>query len=207
MFIEKSDKDWLAKGWTQNVVNWSWQRGLWNGKKEWGCAKRRSRGRGKASVGEWRSGGGRVGAGGGGGSGGGELEGSQGRLKQPGCQDSDACLSFRASVTLFPGLLRRWSICAKEYIYVHIGPKNTVFPTRSHSQREKKNPDSSSIFTRFHEWIAAMLLLHFLYSWLRPLGLLPMTTAAGCLCALQEGNDGISDDSLMIARDVKWPWS
>lgn len=92
------------------------------------------------------------------------------------------------------------------YIRTH-WPKNIVFPTRSHSQSEKKNPDSSSIFTRFHEWIAAMLLLHFLYSWLRPLGLLPMTTAAGCLYALQEGNDGISYDSLMIARDVKWPWS
>lgn len=106
-----------------------------------GCAKKEERERKWrwGRVTKWRS---RVG--GGGERDGGECQGSQGRMKLPRCQDSDACLSFRASVTQFRGF-HAGGVFAQKSIYTHAFVKKILFLHPLALAEGKKSPDSSSV--------------------------------------------------------------
>lgn len=96
------------------------------------------------------------------------------------------------------------------YIHTHLRKKK-ILAARTEGKKNLIHPLSHflrgfmSVSQRFH-------CSTFSTAGWDPSGCCPWRRRPGvCVCALQEGNDGIismvSSGSLMIANDVKWPWS
>lgn len=108
--------------------------------------------------------------------GGGDSEGEEGdgREKQPGCQDSKSCLSFRASVSLFPGS-HAGTVFAqmRVYIYTHTHT-HACAHTRTHAHAQNTH-FSHSINASWMLEISLFILCHSLIRFHRHSNPIPST--------------------------------